>query len=168
MNRRAERKEKVASGDGARRRVRTPGKHIVLFALAATFMLGLSTTAIRSGRVSLPPYDLTGKSGGADKTLFAPTIEILTDLAADAAGRDAFVKARLKIVARDRKALEDIAARETVVRERVGFLLRELSPEDFEGTAGMARVKAEILKRVNIAVAPDAASDVVFEDLIIQ
>ena len=32
----------------------------------------------------------------------------------------------------------------------------------------MARVKAEILKRVNIAAAPGAATDIIIEDLVIQ
>ncbi|MCB2098764.1 MAG: flagellar basal body-associated FliL family protein [Parvularculaceae bacterium] len=159
------------AGAGAERRrvrVRTPGKHIVLFALAVTFMLGLSTTAIRSGRVLLPDYDLSALSADEQKTLYAPPLEFLTDLAPDSTGRAAYLKARLKVVARDRKALAELTERQPFIQERVAFLLRGLSSEDFEGDVGMARVKAEILKRVNIAAAPGAATDIIIEDLVIQ
>lgn len=160
-------KDSGRAAAGGRVRVRTPGKHIVLFGLAVTFMLGLSTTALRSGKVSIPDYHFSVEAGEKGP-LYAPPLDYLTDLAPDASGRSAFLKARLKIVARDREALSVLIKREPFIQERVGFFLRGLTPEDFEGSAGMERVKSEILKRVNIAAAPDAASEVVFEDLVIQ
>ncbi|MCB2112901.1 MAG: flagellar basal body-associated FliL family protein [Parvularculaceae bacterium] len=152
---------------GRRVRVRTPGKHIVLFALAVTFMFGLSTTALRSNRIFPPDYIGAGakEDGGA---LLTPEFDFLTDLAPDATGRTAFLKARIKIVARDADALDELAGRRAFIQERIGFFLRGLTPEDFEGSDGVARIKAELRKRANIAAESDAASDVVIEDLVIQ
>lgn len=149
-------------------RVRTPGKHIVLFLLAVTFMLAVSTTAVRTGAVSLPRYDLPGFSAAADGKYYAPSQEFLTDLAPDATGRISFLKLSVKIVARDGAALAEIKDRKPLIEERISFFLRELSPEDFEGSEAMARVKAEMLKRARLPLTPGAAEDILVENIIIQ
>lgn len=149
-------------------RVRTPGKHIVLSLLAATFMLALSTTVIRTGAVALPHYELPGLSASADGNYFAPPQEFLTDLAPDATGRISYLKLSVKIVARDAAALIEIKARQPLIQERISFFLRELSPEDFDGSEAMARVKAEMLKRARLSLTPGAAEDIVVENIIIQ
>lgn len=46
--------------------------------------------------------------------------------------------------------------------------LRELRPTDLEGSAGMMRLKEELLRRVNIAVHPSEIDGVVFEEIIVQ
>lgn len=155
----------IAPATGARRRVRTPGKHIVLFTLAATFMLALSTSAIRSARLSAPA---TGHTAASDGGLYAPPVEFLVDLSPDRLGRISYLKLDVKIVAMDAAALAEIVEKTPLINERVSFFLRELSPEDFEGVEGMARVKAELLKRVGLPLTPGAARDVVIESIVIQ
>ena len=46
--------------------------------------------------------------------------------------------------------------------------LRELRAEDIDGSAGMFRLKEELLRRVNVAVAPVLINDVLFRELLIQ
>jgi flagellar FliL protein len=46
--------------------------------------------------------------------------------------------------------------------------LRELRPEDVEGSAGMLRVKEELLRRINLAVQPPLATDILFKEVIVQ
>lgn len=46
--------------------------------------------------------------------------------------------------------------------------LRELREEDLEGSAGLYRVKEELLRRVNQSVAPIVVRDVLLEEMIIQ
>lgn len=154
--------------DGAARvRVRTPGKHIVLFTLAATFMLALSTSAITSGKVGLPRYESPDRPA-ADGNFYAPTEEFLVDLSPDRLGRVSFLKIEAKLVARDAAALSEIKDKQPFIKERLAFFLRELSPEDFEGTEAMARVKAEMLKRANLALSTGGATDLVIETIVIQ
>lgn len=153
----------IAGESGPRVRVRTPGKHIVLFALAVTFMLALSTTVLRSGGAPLMP-----SHQGAAKDFRTPALEFLTDLSPDAAGRIAFLRLKASIVARDKEALAEIEANAPEIRERISFFLRELSPEDFAGTGAMTRLKAELLKRARISVGAGAVTDVIVEDLVIQ
>jgi flagellar FliL protein len=46
--------------------------------------------------------------------------------------------------------------------------LRELRLEDLQGSAGLLRLKEELIRRVNLAVAPITVKDVLFKDMIIQ
>ncbi len=163
----------VMVGDAAdeiavRKRVRTPGKHIVLFSLAVTFMLALSTTMLRSANVRLPHYALPEFSVAQDGQHFSPPETYLTDLAPDATGRIAYLKLTAKVAARDAAALAEIKEKAPLIKERISFFLRELSPEDFDGSEGMARIKAELLKRASLPLAPGSAVDVVIEDIVIQ
>jgi flagellar FliL protein len=158
----------VSAAEAPRRRVRTPGKHIVLFSLAVTFMLGLSTTILNSNKMSLPHYDLPEFSGAATGPFYGPAQQFLTDLAPDAAGRISYLKLTAKVVAKDAAALAEIKQKQPLIQERIAFFLRELSPEDFDGSEAMARIKAEMLKRADIALTPGAAEDVIIEDLVIQ
>jgi flagellar FliL protein len=46
--------------------------------------------------------------------------------------------------------------------------LRELRVEDVRGSAGVMRVKEELLRRVNLAVAPTPVRDVLLKEMIVQ
>lgn len=150
-------------GARTRKRVRTPGKHIVLFALAATFILTVATTAIRSGEVTLPDYEIGATSGN-----YSLAQEFIVDLAPDASGRAGFLKLRLSLLASSRTALAEIEDNSAQIRERVSFFLRELSGEDFAGTEATERVKAELLKRARLPVSDGAVKDVVIDEIVIQ
>lgn len=157
----------AAGGEASPRlRVRTPGKHIVLFALAITFMLALSTTAIRSGRLALPTPDFA--SGDTNGALYSAPQEFLVDLSPDSTGRSAFLKLNLRLLAENKAALAEIEKMKPQIRERVMFFLRELSSEDFAGTEASARLKAELLKRVRLPVSDGAVADVAIENIVIQ
>ena len=157
----------IDSAGAGRKRVRTPGKHIVLFALAVTFMLALSTAVLQSGKVGLPHYDI-GAGPQDEGDLIGPAHEFLTDLSPDASGRRAHIRLSMRLVARDSATLRVIRDQAPQIEERVGFFLRELSPEDFAGSEAMDRLKAELLKRASLPLPPDAASGVVIDDLVIQ
>jgi flagellar FliL protein len=46
--------------------------------------------------------------------------------------------------------------------------LRELRMDDLKGSAGIARVKEELLRRVNVAAAPYRVRDVLLKEMIVQ
>jgi flagellar FliL protein len=135
----------------------------VLFALAATFILTLATTAIRSGKVALPEYQI-----GAAPANYSLAQEFIVDLAPDAAGRTGFLKLRMTISASSKTALSEVEENGAQIRERVSFFLRELTGEDFAGTEAAERVKAELLKRARLPVSENAIKDVVIDELVIQ
>ncbi len=46
--------------------------------------------------------------------------------------------------------------------------MRELRIEDLDGSAGMFRIKEELLSRVNAAVYPIEINDILFKEMLIQ
>ena len=147
-------------------RVRTPGKHIVLFVVAAALMLSLSTSVLNSGDLSASRETRSFKRQG--EVSYAAFDPILVDLSPDQRGRITYLKLTPTIAADTEEALVAIEARRDIIRERFTFLLRALSPEDLDDTEDMARLKEELVERVNIVIAPARASEVVVNELVIQ
>ena len=46
--------------------------------------------------------------------------------------------------------------------------LRELRPTDLDGSAGLYRLKEELTRRVNAAIAPNKVSAVLFKEIVVQ
>ena len=46
--------------------------------------------------------------------------------------------------------------------------LRELRPSDLEGSAGLYRLKEELTRRVNVAIAPSRVNAVLFKEIVVQ
>ena len=86
-------------------------------------------------------------------------------------GRTTYLKMRAAIVL-NQEDVKEIATTIDAVRpavlERLTFFMRELRPEDFQGSEGMARVKREMVRRVNVVIAPERIGDVVIEEIVIQ
>lgn len=145
----------------ARVRVRTPGKHIVLFSLAVTFMICLSTLMLARADLSLPPPAFAAAPKPVEETFVA-------DLAADAEGRTRLLKLTVEIAAADAAAQRALNEKRAAVRERLAFFLRELTPEDLDGSAAQERLTAELKRRVDLSLAPASASDVTVRSIVIQ
>ena len=81
-------------------------------------------------------------------------------------------QAYLKLsVALELEDAEAIAAIEPVlprVVDQFQAYLRELRVEDIRGSAGVMRLKEELLRRVNLAVAPTPVHDVLLKEMIVQ
>lgn len=153
--------------DAARVRVRTPGKHIVLFLLAVTFMLALSTSVIRGGRdiiASLEP----AKPVTVDGRTITPAQEFLVDLAPDSSGVKSYLRLRAAFTYASAADARAAQAHEPAIREKAISYLRALSPEDFEDDEDLNRLKAGLVHRAAIAAPDVAVRDAVILDIAIQ
>ncbi len=63
------------------------------------------------------------------------------------------------------KAMEDLMPR---VKDQFQAYLRELRLEDLKGSAGVLRLKQELLRRVNVAAAPYQVRDVLLQEMLVQ
>jgi flagellar FliL protein len=59
------------------------------------------------------------------------------------------------------------AYRPRIIDQFQGYL-RELRVDDLKGSAGVLRVKEELLRRVNFAAAPYRVKDVLLKEMIVQ
>jgi len=100
-------------------------------------------------------------------TTFYDLPDILVNL--NASGRQA-AYLKLKVSLEHQDPLQTPKLNELMPRVIDNFqvYLRELRPDDLTGSAGLYRLKEELLIRVNQAVAPIKINDVLFKEMLIQ
>ena len=149
-------------------------KKLLLFVALALFVGGGAAAAYFSGLVQ----PLIAMLGGVDepaaeettgpvKVVFYDLPEILVNL--NTGGRKStFLKIRVSL---ELENAEDVARIEAVmprIIDNFQVYLRELRVEDLKGSAGMYRLREELLTRVTLAAAPSKVSDVLFKEMLVQ
>lgn len=109
-----------------------------------------------------------GEEGAAAETTsaFYALPDIIVNLASDSGPR--FLKLRVQLElekAEDLPAIEIVAPR---VIDQFQTYLREMRVEDLRGSAGIYRLRQELLYRVNLAAHPIKVKDVLFQEMLIQ
>ncbi|HBA41668.1 MAG TPA: flagellar basal body protein FliL, partial [Alphaproteobacteria bacterium] len=82
--------------------------------------------------------------------------------------RGSFLKLRVSLELDDPEAplaLEPLLPR---IIDNFQVFLREMRVEDLRGSAGMIRLKEELLRRVNISVQPIEVQDILFKEMLVQ
>lgn len=103
----------------------------------------------------------------APTTVFHPLPDLVISLG-NSERRTAFLKLRLTI---EVASAADIARIESLMPRVIDYCqlyLRELRHEDLAGSAGTFRLKEELMRRINAAVAPTEVLDVLLSELLIQ
>jgi flagellar FliL protein len=160
-------------GVGSRKRL--SGKKLILFVVLPLLLLfGAAAGLYFSGMLN-PLIDKV-KGGHADD---APKMErpamavyydlpdILVNLRTDSA-RPSFLKISVSL---ELERLEDRAAVERVmprVIDTFQVYLRELRADQLQGSAGLIRLREELLSRINAAVKPARVKDVLFKEMLVQ
>lgn len=167
--------------EGAKKR-RLPGKKIVLFAgapiagliviLAVLFFLGVFGGGGEDEEMlaDVGEQSETGHGSGriaASEVTFVELPEMLVNLNT-ADGRIVYLKLQVAIELPRDVDMDQINPIMPRVVDQFQLYLRELRLEDLQGSAGMFRLKEELLRRVNAAVAPVEVYDVLFREMIIQ
>lgn len=83
-------------------------------------------------------------------------------------GPTRYLKMRVSLEIPSAEILEDIELLMPRVVDGFQVYLRELRPEDLEGSAAIVRMKEELLRRLNLAVEPHEVRDVLFKEVIVQ
>lgn len=83
-------------------------------------------------------------------------------------GRPAYLKLRLTLEAPDDAAVTALTDHVPRVIDQFNSFLRELRTEDLAGSAGAYRLRLELLRRVNLAIAPSQISAVLIEEMLVQ
>ncbi|NWH08234.1 MAG: flagellar basal body-associated FliL family protein [Alphaproteobacteria bacterium] len=107
-----------------------------------------------------------GHGGGAGGAFF-DLPEILVNLNSTA-DRPTFLKLSVALELKNPEAGATIESLMPRVIDNFQIYLRELRLEDLQGSAGMFRLKEELVRRVNLAIAPAEVKDVLFKEMIIQ
>jgi flagellar protein FliL len=82
--------------------------------------------------------------------------------------RQSFVKLRVTLELPDAKSVPEVQPLLPRVEDTFQVYMRELRATDLDGSAGMFRLKEELLRRVNLAVYPAKVDAVLFKELLVQ
>lgn len=93
--------------------------------------------------------------------------QLLVNMATDD-GRPAVLKLKVTIEAKDDDVVAALETRLPRVLDQFQGFLRELRIDDLAGSAGSARLRLELLRRVNMAIAPAEAHAVLIEEMLVQ
>ena len=100
-----------------------------------------------------------------------PVFFDLPDMTVNLAGakeRSQYLRLEISLEVADEDVLETVKPFLPRVLDTFQVYLRELRVADLEGSAGIYRLKEELLRRINLAVHPAKVNDVLFRKLLIQ
>lgn len=83
-------------------------------------------------------------------------------------GRPAYLKLRLTLELEDAHLADQLMAEMPRLQDMFQGFLRELRSEDLNGSAGNFQLRAEILRRVNLILAPGHANAVLIEEMLVN
>lgn len=152
------------------------GKKKLLIIIAAVLLLAIGgiAAAFYTGLLQ-PVIDMiTGDVEVKEKpevaiedVVFFPLEEIIVNL--NTGGRkSSFLKIRISLEltnSEDIPRIRDVMPR---IMDNFQVYLRELRIEDLKGSAGMYRLREELLSRVKAAAAPAIINDVLFKEMLVQ
>jgi flagellar protein FliL len=109
-------------------------------------------------------------SGGPRKpAAFLDLPELTVNLAAGGQqDRQQFLRMKIALEVQEQKVVTDIQPMLPRVLDTFQVYMRELRPQDLEGSAGLYRLKEELTRRVNVAVFPSKVEAVLFKELMVQ
>ncbi len=152
-------------------RKRWSGKRIVLFiVLPLLVTVGGGAGVWFSGLVEFGDAyteEAAEEAKAPEKVVFFDLPDLLVNLNTSNR-RASFLKIKISL---EVGSEEDIARLEAVmprVIDNFHVYLRELRPEDLRGSAGLYRLREELLARVQTAAHPAEVKDVLFKEMLIQ
>jgi flagellar FliL protein len=135
---------------------------LVIGGLAAAYFTGLLDPLI-----GLFASEKKAEDQPVQQTVFYDMPELLVNL--NAAGRRAtFLKMKVSLELAKPEDIQRVEQMMPRVVDNFQVYLREVRIEDLNGSAGIYRLREELLARVAVAVAPAEVRDVLFKEMLVQ
>ena len=104
---------------------------------------------------------------GPDGVLFYTMPDVVVNMQT-ADGRPTFLKLKLTLEMPDQETVDALEPNMPRLQDMFQTFLRELRPEDLSGSQGSYQLRMEILRRVNLVIAPSKANAVLIEEMLIN
>ena len=114
------------------------------------------------------PAEHKVETPGVKPVVFVDLPEILVNLSNPGADRTQYLKVKVVLELPEQKMIEQITPIMPRVMDAFQTYLRELRPSDLDGSAGLYRLKEELTRRVNVAIAPSRINAVLFKEIVVQ
>jgi flagellar FliL protein len=159
--------EEAAEGEEAPKKSKLPSKKVMMIAAAALVVLGGGGGAFMFiGGGNAKPEE--PKKEVVKPATFVDLPEVLVNLANSGSDRTQYLKVKIVLELPDAELVPKIQPLMPRVMDAFQTYLRELRPTDLDGSAGLYRLKEELTRRVNVAVAPNKVTAVLFKEIVVQ
>ena len=158
--------EEEGEQPAAKPKRKLPSLKLMIIAAAGLLLLGGGGAAA---------YLFLG-GGGHDKpaqaavkpAIFVDLPDVLVNLSNAGTDRTQYLKVKIVLELPDPTVVGQIQPLMPRVMDAFQTYLRELRPTDLDGSAGLYRLKEELTRRVNAAVAPNRITAVLFKEIVVQ
>lgn len=157
-------KDEGAEGEG----VEKPSnrKRLIIFAAAGLVALALAGAGA---------FFFLGGGDGADQAeierpaIFVDVREMTVNLASEPnQDRPRFLRFSVALEVDDPEVAGKLEPLMPRIEDTFQVFVRELRPSEIEGSAGIYRLREELLRRVNIAVHPARVDGILFKEVVVQ
>ena len=104
----------------------------------------------------------------AKPPVFVEVPEMLVNLVGSPGERVQYLKVRVVLEMKEDRQVDAIKPTMPRVTDIFQTYLRELRPADLNGSAGLFRLREELTRRGNTAIAPNQVNAVLFREIIVQ
>lgn len=157
--------ETAAPGDAA---APTKSKRKLVIFLAAALLLAAGGGGGWFFFLRHPPKEQHAEAAAPKPPAFVDVPEMMVNLAGQPGERVQYLKVKVVLEVKDAPQIALIQPAMPRVTDIFQTYLRELRASDLNGSAGLFRLKEEMTRRVNAAVAPSQVSAVLFKEVVIQ
>lgn len=148
------------------------GRTLVLFvimplALIAAAAGGAFALGLFGGGKSDEASETASAERSAAPSVYYDLPEILVNINTNG-GKESFLKLAMSLELKDADATRQVESAMPRVIDSIQVFLRELRIDDLNGSAGILRLREELIKRISASAAPVEVRDVLFKEIIIQ
>jgi flagellar protein FliL len=143
-----------------------PSMKVMIIAASGLLVAG-GGTAVYMFFFKTSGHEQAAKTEGKPAT-FVDLPDVLVNLSNAGTDRTQYLKVKIVLELPDAKVVEQIQPLMPRVMDAFQTYLRELRPTDLDGSAGLYRLKEELTRRVNAAVAPNRITAVLFKEIVVQ
>lgn len=164
--------------DGAPAKKGIPKLFIIIGAAAIVVLLGgaglffflssSSAPAATDEHGAAATSDGHGGVVAAGHTFIFNLPPMIVNLSDENAQKGAFMKLTVALEVANQEMMVEIQPRMAKVVDAFQVYLRELRRSDLEGSAGVYRLKEELLRRVNVAIYPSRVESILFKEILVQ
>jgi len=149
-----------------------PGKKskmkLIIIAAAAVVVLAAGGGAFMFMSASSHPAEDAHADTAKVPTSFVFNLPTMTVNLNSEGGAESFMRLTIALEVADQEMMTTIQPKMAKVIDAFQVYLRELRRSDLEGSAGIYRLKEELLRRVNLAIAPASVESILFKEILVQ
>jgi len=155
-------------GEGAAEAKAGGGRRRLIIIIAAALIAVLAIGAVLYFVVGIGRAPAAASTAAeAPQSFIFNLPEMTVNLNTEGHGQS-FMKLTVALEVANQQMMNDIQPRMAKVVDAFQVYLRELRPSDLQGSAGIYRLKEELLRRVNVAIAPAQVDGILFKEILVQ